>query len=166
MNITDRNTSGFRNDHAFPTVDFPIIPPFSSVFLRKRTVFDISGRRNKVFSGAALYVQTVHIFIKNAFVLCQAFSDRFCYNGKRVLYTQRAKRERWEGRKKKNGKKEKESRKEGKRKNRERNEKEGKGGKSKTGKMKRAKKRRTEKAGRARKDGETKKGKKSERKKP
>ena len=145
MNITDRNTSGFRNDHAFPTVDFPIIPPFSSVFLRKRTVFDISGRRNKVFSGSALYVQTVHIFIKNAFVLCQAFSDRFCYNGKRVLYTQRAKRERWKGRKK-NGKKEKESRKEGKRKNRERNEKEGKGGKSKTGKMKRAKKRRTEKS--------------------
>ena len=100
MNITDRNTSGFRNDHAFPTADFPIIPPFSSVFLRKRAVFNISVRRNKVFSGSALYVQTVHIFIKNAFVLCQAFSDRFCYNGKRVLYTQRAKRERWKGRKK------------------------------------------------------------------
>ena len=103
-------------------------------------------------------MQTVHIFIKNAFVLCQAFSDRFCYNGKKSLIYAKSKAGKVERAEKKNGKKEKESRKEGKRKNRERNEKEEKGGKSKTGKMKRAKKRRTEKAGRARKDGGRKRG--------
>ena len=90
-------------------------------------------------------MQTVHIFIKNAFVLCQAFSDRFCYNGKRVLYTQRAKRERWEGRKKKERKEGKGKQKRGKKEEQGKKRKRGKRGKEQNGKDEKSEKKKNEK---------------------